>query len=56
MKSYERKHLPMLLFHQNKNDWLLLNGQFFLDHPRNEISFHFARNENWFIQNFFYGW
>ena len=45
MKSYERKHLCMRLFHHNKIDWLLLNGPFVSDHPRNEISFHFARIE-----------
>ena len=32
MKSYEM-NLRVRLFHQNKNDWLLLNGLFFSDHP-----------------------
>ena len=27
IKSFERKHLCMCLFHENKNDWRLLNGQ-----------------------------
>ena len=47
MKSYERKHLRMFLFHQKKNDWLLLNGPFFRT-TRNEISLHFAGNLIWF--------
>ena len=55
MKSYEKKHLHIRLFHQNKNDWLLLNGPLFSDHPRNEISFNIARNKNYCKQNFFYG-
>ena len=29
MKSYEKKHLRMRLFHQNKINWLLLHGLFF---------------------------
>ena len=56
MKSYERKHLCMCLFHQNKFDRRLLNGPFFSDHSWNEISFNIARNENEYKQNFFYGW
>ena len=56
MKSYERKHLCMCLFHQKKFDRRLLNGPFFSDHPWNEISFNIARNENEYKQNFFYGW
>ena len=45
----------MCLFHQNKNDWLLLNGTFFSDYPRKEILLHFARNEKLCKQNLFYG-
>ena len=54
MKSYERKHLRMRLFHQNKNDWLLPNGPFFLDDSRNEIQFHFTRKVKQCNQDFFY--
>ena len=33
MKSHETKHLHLHLFHQNKNDWFLLNGpRFFLEY------------------------
>ena len=36
MKSYERKHLHMRLFPQNKNDWFLLNRLFSSDQAQNQ--------------------
>ena len=39
IKSYERKHLRMLLFHQNKNDCVLLNGPFFFGVPKTKLHF-----------------
>ena len=41
----KKKHLCMGLFHQRKNDWLLLNGSFFSYHPWSKISIQSTGNE-----------